>query len=226
MKTPERFPYMISAEHPWHPPRPPQEVDCPHAAEGERVLVLRPGSRAELLQATRAVGAAHEVRCLLLALPEGATASEALQEEDLCRWAGEAEARLQRPVGLLQPKGRCLCGQEARCRCYVETRQRETRHHLETLALRAQSLATALAEALPTLTPREHELLHAWALRADPSKPSRPIGQAALAESFHGSIRSIQRTLARARQANPRLLARLEHLRNHRLRHTGAWEVR
>lgn len=219
------FPYMLQAAEAWRPPEAPRDVSCPHAPEGERAVLLRPRSRADLLRAAAPLAAGAEVRCLLLALPEGAPAGEVLPE-DLRRWAGEAEARLRRPVALLAPGAPCPCGEAPRCPQRPDTLRREQHLHLSALGLRAQSLAEALAEAFPKLNPREREMLHAWAHRPDPDHPRQPISQPSLAKAFKGNTRWVQRVLARAREGNPVLFERLDALRTHRLRRTGAWEVR
>ncbi len=217
------FPYMLCGATPWRPPTPPREVACPHAPEGERALLLRPRSRADLLRAALPCAGSAEVRCLLLTLPE---AEGDLRPEDLRAWAAEAEARLRRPVALFVPGGPCPCGAAARCAGRTDTLLREQGRRLAGLGLRAESLAEALAEAFPRLAPREREMLQAWAHRPEPSQPQRPIFQGTLAQAFKGNVRWVQRVLARARTDNPALFARLEALRDHHLRRAGAYEVR
>ena len=148
-----------------------------------------------------------------------------LLPEDVRQWAAEAEDRLHRPVSLLMPGAPCPCGNATRCKGRTGTLLREQDLHLAGLGLRAESLSEALAEAFPHLTPRERELLHAWAHRPEPNQPRRPIFQTSLALAFKGNVRWVQRVLGRARADNPALFARLETLRNHRLRRTGAYEV-
>lgn len=222
MPDPTDFPYMLCEAAPWHPPTPPREADCPHVPEGERAVLLRPRSRADLLRAARPLAAEAAVRCLLLAPPEDVAD---LLPEDVRQWAAEAEDRLHRPVSLLMPGAPCPCGNAARCKGRTGTLLREQDLHLAGLGLRAESLSEALAEAFPHLTPRERELLHAWAHRPEPNHPRRPIFQTSLALAFKGNVRWVQRVLGRARADNPALFARLETLRNHRLRRTGAYEV-
>lgn len=222
MTDPTRFPYMLQAVEAWQVPEPPREMACPYAQEGERVVLLRPRSRADFLRTAIPLAAQAEVRCLLLAPPNTCD----VLSEDLRCWANEAETRLRRPVTLSVSGAPCPCGGHPHCQPRTDTLQREQCLHLSALGLRSQSLAEALAEAFPDLDPRERELLHAWAHRPDPSRPNRPIFQASLAKAFKGSVRWVQRVLTRARKGNPILFARLEALRVHRLRKTGAWEVR
>lgn len=222
MTDPTCFPYMLQAVGAWRAPDSPREATCPHAQAGERVMLIRPRSRADFLRAAVPLAAQAEVRCLLLSPPDACD----VFPEDLRRWAGEAEARLRRPITLRVPGAPCPCGERPHCQPRADTLQREQELHLSALGLRSQSLAEALAEAFPSLEPREREALHAWAHRPEPSRPNRPILQASLAKAFRHSTRWVQRVLARAREDNPILFARLEALRSHRLRKTGAWEVR
>lgn len=226
MSDPTLFPYMLQAGEAWRPPMPPCAAPCPYVPEGERAFLLRPRSRADLLRAAATLAARAEVRCLLLALPESCGETEALRPEDLRRWAAEAEARFGRPVALLTSGAACPCGPKARCHGHADTVRREQCLRLSALGLRSQSLAEALAETFPRLTPREREMLQAWAHRPEPSRPQRPIFQRTLAQAFKGNTRWVQRVLARARAENPKLFARLGAMRAHRLRRTGAWEVR
>lgn len=221
MTEPPDFPYMLHAVTAWRAPEPPRETACPYAQEGERVLQLRPRSRADFLRAAAPLAAQAEVRCLLLAVPDACD----VLPEDLRRWASEAEARLRRPVTLRIAGAPCPCGEHPHCQPRTDTLRREQDLHLSALGLRTQSLAEALAEAFPGLNSRERELLHAWAHRPEPSCPNRPIFQTSLAQAFNVSLRWVERVLARARNDNPALFARLKALRTHRLRKTGAWEV-
>ncbi len=208
---------------------------CPLCGEGERVAILRPCSRPELLRvASRLAPRAETLRCLLLAPPCGLSpAWLPVTPADLRRWAADARRRLGRPVLLLAPSPAdpaappcAATPRERPCQAHPALAQAESARHIATLVRTAESLDQAIAAGFPALTPRDHALLHAWATLPEPRRPNAPITTRALAKRFALSERHASRILRTARLANPSLHALLLRQRRHRLKPTGAYQVR
>lgn len=226
----DAFPYALqAAARDGAAPRSPlRDYPCPHAPEGEHAALCQVRSKAELFRLLATLHNRAELRCLLLAPPAEPPAPDTLPitAEDLRAWLRDGAALCTKPVALLARQNTCPCGTYPLCEHTPEGRRRDELSVLDTLTTRAESLAAALDGLFPALSPPDLAFLQAWASRPDPADASRacPVNQ--LAQHFHISRRKAYLILARAKSDNPKLFAQMAFRRKHRLRKTGAYEVR
>ncbi len=216
------FPYILEYDAPIAPATAPEPLACPHVRELEEAFLLRPRSRAEAFRLARPLAGALETRCLLIAPPSEGAEELAIAPEDLRRWAAEIEAQLRCPTALYAPEAPWPCGAKPHCKECPATLLLEREQQLAKLGERSESLASALKQAFPGLSPQAREMLHAWAHRSEPDNPHRPILQRTLATAFQHSKRWVQRTLSAAQHENPAIFRQLDKLRALRTRPSGA----
>lgn len=224
------FPFALEAEPAWQETQPavPVGFACAYAPEGSCGFLLRPRGKEALFRAVQALRGDARCRCLLLAVCSEAEAARGPVPAvaDLRRWMEEAERLLLRPMALLEVGARCPCGAQARCMVSPVGALRDGVARVQELSGRAQTLSGVIQARFPTLSPQDCELLYAWCHRPDPEDPKVAISQKALAKQFGCSRKRIYRMLKRAEQAEPQLFAQLVRERTHRVRRTGAYEVR
>ena len=221
------FPYLFEGAEPLAPSVPElRTCACPHAPEGEETCLLRPQSRVELLRVAAALQTRQNVRYLLLAPPVPSPAADCpVTWEDLRQWVEPAHRKIGRSVCLYRSAEAFPCGAAACCRADALGRERDEINHLAGLDIRAETLHEALVAAFPNLTPREVEMVQAWAHRGEPGRLHLPITQAALGQAFRLSRRQAARVLNKAKTENPTAFTRMANLRKHRIRRVGNYTV-
>lgn len=220
----EVFPYMLSASKGVAmPPPQPQACACPQTPDGLQTWVLRPMDRVDVLRSANRMRVSEEVHCMVLALPNEAGL---MTQRDLRAWAEEAAQRSGRVVTLQTQKGRFPCGEKACCRCHKATREREQQAAFSDAFGRDEAFIQTLAQRFPSVDEEKMRFLRAWALEENPKQPGTKITMVALAKQFKVTTRTLERWLDDLRENVPELVAHFEHMREQRVRKTGAYEVR
>ena len=212
------------------PDTPPivQTFQCPQMNEAERGLLIAPRSATEWRKAIAEKHqqfASGQLRCLLLVLSPEADPDD-LSLEDLHYWAEEARTLLPHGTPIaVSPKEESLpCGRTALClKCHDS---RALQSLIQQQASRHTTLQDGLSHALATLSPRDREILQAWATASAKNAPNRPITAKELAARYHLTDRQIRNIISHARETAPQWVAELELVRTHRLKKTAAYEVR
>lgn len=185
-------------------------VTCPGAPDNRTARLVRPLGREALLKTAREIRWDCEAQCLLLDLPDGERRMAVMQLED---WAEEMEPHAQKVVACHVPGAPFACGAQAKCQQHTPTLERDAIIAFNQLLGRAKSVAEAVNQAFKGLKARDQRIVTRWATEPDPELKMRPIRLKFIAAGVKLSERQIKNILAKARDLNPRIYARLEQIR-------------
>jgi hypothetical protein len=201
-------------------PDDPYPIQCPGTPVGKKTLLIRPLRKRDVFQLTQAHHLDPNVHCFVLALP-GKIVPD-MTNEDLLRWGTEAQAWVQKPIHVCE-QGKCFaCGNKPLCQKDPMAKVQEEVEIFTKAAKKDLKIDQAILIAYPKYTPKEHQILHAWAYSEDPYEPSIPIRIKVLAQRFNVHKRTIYRLILKAQEDNFAIFTILQAARNERLQKSGA----